>query len=132
MEMAPDAKGQLRAVGPLLGNRYRALVTAVVATVNVAVPVVAELLKVKVLVEELKFAETGVVNPQVGRSTAPAGEPVTAQLSVTVPVNPLTSFNVMSCVFDAPGMLIGIGVEDGVKLNPLTVMLRVPDVAVLP
>ena len=82
IDIAPYAKGQLRPEGPLLGNRYRALVTAVEAMFRVAVPVVAVLLNVIMFGAE-KFVP-GVEKLQVGRSTAPAGEPVTAQLSVTV------------------------------------------------
>lgn len=43
---------------------------------------------------------------QVGRSTAPAGLPVTAQLSETVPAYPLEELTVMVEVAGAPGVAV--------------------------
>jgi hypothetical protein len=95
-------------------------------------PVVAALLKVIVLFDELKF-ELGVVKVKTGKSIAPAGEPVTLAVRVAVPVKLLTTFRVMSSVPDMPceAMVMGL-VDPGVKLKPLTAMVKFAEVAVLP
>jgi len=107
-------------------------VAAVVAIFSVTLPVVTALLNGIVLFDELKF-EFGVVKVTTGKSIAPAGEPVTLAVRVAVPVNPLTTFRVMSSVPDMPCEAIVIGlVEEDVKLNPLTAIVRTTDVAVSP
>jgi hypothetical protein len=89
------------------------------------------LLNVMVLFEELKF-DDGVVKVKTGKSMAPGGVPVTLAVSVAVPVNPLTTFNVRRPVPDEPCVAIVIGAsEAAVKLNPLTAIVRVPESAVL-
>jgi len=105
---------------------------AVVAIFSVTLPVATALLKVIVLFDELKF-ELGVVKVTAGKSTAPAGEPVTLAVRVAVPVKPLTTFSVMGSVPDMPCEAIVTGLVDAaVKLKPLTAMVKLAEVAVLP
>jgi hypothetical protein len=129
-ETAAAASGKARPIGPV-GSRNEA-VAAVVATLSVTFPVITALLKVIVLFAELKF-ESGVVKVKTGKSFAPAGEPVTLAVRVAVPVKPLTTFSMMNPVPDMPGEVIVIWPKDaGVKLNPLTAMVKLPEVAVVP
>jgi hypothetical protein len=104
----------------------------VVATFSVTLPVIALLLNVIVLFAELKFV-SGVIKVRTGKSIAPDGELVTLAASVAVPVNPLTTFNVITPVPDEPCVAIVIcDVVGSTKLNPLTAIVRFPEVAVLP
>jgi len=81
-----------------LDGRNTAPLAGVEVTVNVALPEVFVELNV-IVFGAVKFWE-GVPKLQVGESTAPDGELVTAQLRVTAPVNPPDAFTVMSCVPD--------------------------------
>jgi hypothetical protein len=103
-----------------------------VATFSVTLPVVAVLLNVMVLFEELKF-EDPFVKVRTGKLMAPDGLPVMLADNMAVPLNPLATFSVSRPVPDKPWVLMVIGDKDpGVKLNPLTAMVRFPETAVFP
>jgi hypothetical protein len=102
-----------------------------VATFSVTSPVVTVLLNVMVLFEELKF-DDGVVKVKTGKSMAPGGVLVTFAVSVAVPAKPSNVVSVTRPVPDEPCVAMVIGVrEAAVKLNPLTLIVRVPEIAVL-
>lgn len=116
-EIATPASGHAWPEGRLVG-RSKISNAAVVAQVIVAVPVGATALN------EMEFGavkfESGAPKEQVGKSAAPDGEAVTAELRVTVPTKPVVPVAVTSCVTDRPGCVtLSVTVPDvGARLMP--------------